>query len=220
MDQKLFFLINREWTAPGLDLLMATVSSFDFWVPILCVLIVCIALRGGFKARAMIVVAILVVGLSDGVAVNSLKHIVNRPRPTQLESVRVVDLKKAKPRLLAVFQPPLVQASHPEQGPVKDGRSFPSGHTTDNFAAAMVLTLFYPRRGWIYFFFAALVGYSRIYTGSHWPSDVLASAFFGAGLALMGVAGLENIWQRFGWRISASLFAKYPSLLKAGSQNS
>lgn len=220
MDQKLFFLINREWTAPGLDLLMATVSSFDFWIPILCALIAGIAIRGGFKARAMIVVAVIVVGMSDGIAVNNLKHAVNRPRPTQLQSVRVVDLKKAKPRFLALFKPPLVQASHPESGPIKDGRSFPSGHTTDNFAAAIVLTLFYPRRGWLYFFPAALIGYSRIYTGSHWPSDVIASAFLGAGLGLLGVLSIECLWQRYGIRIAPNLFAKYPSLLKGAPSNS
>jgi undecaprenyl-diphosphatase len=199
---------------------MATVSSFDFWIPILCVLIVWIGLCGGFKGRAMIATALVVLALTDGVVVNGLKHIVNRPRPTQVDSVRVVDLQKAKPRLLAVFKPVSVRASHPSPGMVKEGRSFPSGHTTDNFAIATVLTVFYPRRGWLYFFASALVGYSRIYTGSHWPTDVIASAFLGVSLALFFLAVVELVWRKVGDRVTPVYFAEHPSLFLAARTHS
>ena len=212
MDQSLFFLINNEWTSPVLDRLMATLSSFDFWMPLLLLAILGIAVAGCFKSRAMVLVLLLVVGLTDGVVVNGLKHWANRPRPNQVEKARVVDLKKLKPRFLAIFQPPTVRISQPETG-VITGRSFPSGHTSDNFAAAAVLALFYRRRGWLYFLVAVAIGYSRIYTGSHWPSDVLASAFLGTGLGVLGVTAAEGAWRCWGGCFAPKLHRRHPSLL-------
>ena len=213
MDQPLFSLVNTVWTSPGLDRWMATLSSFDFWIPLLLLAIAGIAVAGCFKSRAMLLVLLGVVGLTDGVVVNGLKHWVNRPRPYQVEVARVVDLKKMKPRLLAVLQPPTVRISQPQTGVIA-GRSFPSGHTSDNFAAAAVLALFYRRRGWLYFLVAAAIGYSRIYTGSHWPSDVLASMFLGTGLGVLGVAAAEGAWRSWGGRFAPTWHQRQPSLLE------
>jgi hypothetical protein len=51
MDRKLFHLINGEWTAPGLDVLMAVMLSFALWMPILAVVVVVVLGLGGTKAR-------------------------------------------------------------------------------------------------------------------------------------------------------------------------
>ena len=194
---------------------MATLSSFDFWTPLLLVVIVGIAAFGCFKSRAMLVVLLLVVGLTDAVVVNGLKHAVNRPRPNQVEAARVVDLQKTKVkalRFMAVFQPPVVKVAQPLAGPI-EGRSFPSSHTANNFAAAAVLALFYRRWGWLYFLVAAGIGYSRIYTGAHWPSDVLFSVFLGTGLGALGVAATQGAWRRYGHRLAPGLRGRHPSLL-------
>ena len=61
----------------------------------------------------------------------------------------------------------------------------------------MLLTLFYRWRGALYFLPAVLVGYSRIYVGSHWPSDVLVSAALGAGLALVTMAVFQAVVNRW-----------------------
>lgn len=202
-----------------LDRLMATLSSFDFWIPVLFAVVLAVGVAGGFKARAMLVVVLVVVGLTDGVVVNQLKHGVNRPRPKQVEAARVVDLQKAKPRFMALFQPPVVKVSIPEAGKI-EGRSFPSGHTADNFAAGAVVALFCRRRGWIYFLMAGAVGYSRIYTGAHWPSDVLASAFLGTGLGVLGVVMAEAGWRSMGGRMLPALYRQHPSLIGAEKEQS
>jgi undecaprenyl-diphosphatase len=62
--------------------------------------------------------------------------------------------------------------------------SFPSGHATTAFALATVLSLWYPRWTWAWLLVAALVGWSRIVLGSHFPSDVWAGALLGAGVVL------------------------------------
>lgn len=61
------------------------------------------------------------------------------------------------------------------------GRSFPSGHTTTAFATAASLTL--TAKKWYIavpaFAWATTVGYSRIYLGQHYPSDIMMGALVG-----------------------------------------
>jgi acid phosphatase (class A) len=61
--------------------------------------------------------------------------------------------------------------------PRPDGNpSFPSGHTSGAYAAALVLATFLPKRRDEILDLAAQVAWSRIYGGVHFPSDVLAGA--------------------------------------------
>jgi undecaprenyl-diphosphatase len=215
MDQKLLFLINHEWTRPALDSFMAALSSFAAWIPLLALLAVAVLVRGGFKARATLLVLALVVGMNDGVVSQFIKKTVNRPRPRQAQpGVRVLELQKASPPFMAflsVFKPVRVGVSLAENGEIQ-GRSFPSAHTLNNFSAATVLAFFYRRRGALYFIPAALVGYSRIYVGAHWPSDVLVSIFVAVGATLLELALLEWAWQKYGAQFAPQIHARHPSL--------
>ena len=213
MDQKLLFLINRHWTNAGLDWFMGALSCFAAWVPGFVVAIVFILVRGSFKMRAFLLTAALIVGINDGLVSKTLKQLVDRPRPHQaMNDVRIVDLAKASPRMLALLQPASVKLSRVEFGEV-EGRSFPSSHTMNCFSAALVALCFFGRRAAWTFGLASLVGYSRIYTGSHWPSDVVTSAFLAFGTTLMLMALAERLWQRAGRRLLPQMHALHPSLL-------
>lgn len=85
-----------------------------------------------------------------------LKYLINRPRPFEIYD----------------FVEKLSGGGNP---------SFPSGHTTDAFALAIVLLLIKPRwYVWIpAFIWAILTAWSRIHLGVHYPSDVLAGAIIG-----------------------------------------
>lgn len=62
--------------------------------------------------------------------------------------------------------------------------SFPSGHATVAFACATVLALAVPRLAAPLYALAALIAFSRVYVGVHYPGDVLAGAVLGVALAI------------------------------------
>ena len=61
--------------------------------------------------------------------------------------------------------------------------SFPSGHSASAVAFATAVTMEHKGIGGAMLPLAAAVGYSRVHTGVHWPSDVLAGAAIGVGAA-------------------------------------
>ena len=71
--------------------------------------------------------------------------------------------------------------------------SFPSGHTTASFAAALALTAFHPRWGAAALTLAVLVAWSRLYLFVHWPTDVAAGILIGTLGAAVG-ATLIRRW--------------------------
>src|SRR6185436_16484549 len=97
------------------------------------------------------------------------------------------------------------------------GKSFgmPSAHAANMFAATMVLFLYYRRSLWFMLPLALLVSYSRIYTGMHYPGDVLAGIILGSGYAVAGVWGFNALWQWAGRKWFPLWWEKVPSLVIA-----
>jgi undecaprenyl-diphosphatase len=72
--------------------------------------------------------------------------------------------------------------------------SFPSGHTAAAIAFASGAGRMLPGTGLPLNLLAALVGYSRIHTGVHYPSDVIGGAVLGLTIADITGAWISRTW--------------------------
>ena len=211
LDRQLLFLLNRTWTHPVLDRILGTLSCLDFWVPpiVLGALLLIWKLRlPGFACVLLCAAGVLG---NEYLIGNPLKALTNRPRPYQvLEGVRRVDLAQCTPRLLSISKPLSVEISAPP-AEVKKGRSFPSAHTLNSVTLGIVLSVFLGSRLWL--LLPPLMAWSRVYTGSHWPSDVLAALTLGTIFTNSLLALANRGWKRWAPLLCKSWAEKHPALI-------
>jgi membrane-associated phospholipid phosphatase len=72
--------------------------------------------------------------------------------------------------------------------------SFPSGHTTSAFSAAVVLAYLATKKGWGIpaLLTAILIGYSRMYLTEHFFEDVIGGSAIGVIVTVLWLTWLEN----------------------------
>jgi membrane-associated phospholipid phosphatase len=74
--------------------------------------------------------------------------------------------------------------------------SFPSNHAANTAAIAAFLQVLYPKSGWITWPIVAFVGFSRVFIGAHYVTDVLGGWMLG-GVIGGGAAWVLLQWPRF-----------------------
>lgn len=94
-----------------------------------------------------------------GLFVTILKRIIGRARPLVIEDGGTL-----------VFMPLIWRAEY---------ASIPSGHGTTAFAAAIAIGTLWPRTRVVMWIYAVLIAVSRVVITAHYPSDLIASTFFG-----------------------------------------
>jgi len=207
-------LINQKWTCPEMDRWMAAMSSLNLWFPLIVIAMLGFLCFGGAKGRAFAITVAAVIALNDGVVVQFGKKWFQRPRPNDAYvGTRCVGLASPKLKVLGLFMPlEISTVTDSEVLNCVGGKSFPSGHTSNMVAVGIVMAYFFGKRGWLFMGVAGMVSYSRIYVGSHWPTDVMLSMILGTLLAFLMLAIFRAAWLRFGPTWLPTVYEANPEL--------
>lgn len=170
IDQQLFLFLNglhADW----LDPFMWHLSGKWQWIPIYLLFIFLILKYYGLKNTIFaVLVMVALIAISDQVCMHLFKNVFQRYRPTHnLEIGHLVHTVNN----------------------YKGGEfGFISSHAANFFCMATFLGLLLrpkiKRIMLLLFIWAAVVSYSRIYLGVHYPSDILAGAILGSFIGLIG----------------------------------
>lgn len=173
-DQAAFRWLNGLHQA-WLDPVMALLSSKTAWIPIYLLLLLIIWRRDGWQKTLWLLACVaLLITLTDQTTSGLLKPWIARFRPCRAE---------------AGLDFPI----HLVNGKCGGKFGFASSHAANFFGLAMFLRAYFssPKIGWLLIGIAALVAYSRIYLGVHYPGDVLAGAVIGALAAALVFRGYQ-----------------------------
>jgi len=209
LDLRVFRWINRGLNHPILDQFFNIVADGRFWTPLLLLLALYFLVRGKDRTKAWVALTLLSVAIGDPLITNPLKHLFDRPRPYQsVEGVREVSPGSGEQR----WEPAVRISGIPEQD-IRHGRSFPSSHVANATAAAMSARLVWgPALRWPWYL-VILAALGRVYTGDHYPTDVLASIPLSI-LYTWVIAQFTNaVWRNVGPKYFPKLFARMPSFL-------
>jgi len=139
---------------------IAFLETFGLWVAFLGIGALLL-----YKRKRDIVLMVLLVLAFELLYVAVVKNLVDRPRPFEVLT-----------GISYAYTP--------------TGSSFPSDHTAGAFAIFTALGLRF-RKGLVpLLLLAALIGFSRVYIGVHFPLDVVAGACIGIVIGL-GIGGLD-----------------------------
>lgn len=164
MDITLFHFLNDTISNAFLDKVMPIVSNKLTWIPLYALFVLIAIVK--FKIQAWKpILAILITYLATENTSNLIKHSLKRKRPNQIEEVYAI--------------------KRVEGG---SGYSTPSAHAANHMAIAVIVILVFNLKwpwqvllyGW-----ALLIGFSRIYNGVHFPSDVFIGFGLGGLIAIL-----------------------------------
>ena len=213
LDAELFRFINLTLVNPVLDVAMPLASHNALFGPLVLLAAVLLVWKGRARGVLCVVMLALILPLGDGMVCNTLKHAIARARPyAAMPDVHRPGSNGSSDSMAPTPPPQPVQATPPSYPP-GSLTSMPSSHAANWFAATMILFIYYRRSLWFMLPAALVVGFSRIYNGVHYPSDVLVGAVLGAGYAAGGVWSLDALWQWAGRKWFPLWWTALPSLL-------
>ena len=156
---------------PRLDVAMSRLSRAADYSKISLTVAAALAACGGEAGRRAARLGLASIVVTSAVVNGLLKPLGPRHRPDRVAHTVPVARQVAMPR----------------------SSSFPSGHSAAAFAFATGVGRVMPKLAVPLRALAALVAYSRVHTGVHYPADVVVGSLTGASLAQVTTAAVERI---------------------------
>jgi len=159
LDTALFHLINEQGQNSFFDWFMPIMTDLKNFAYILVGLAIWILWKEKKAGLLFLVFIGLTLTITDQFSSRLLKEVVGRVRPCHvLENVHMLT-------------------------DCNTSYSFPSSHAVNIFAAAFFLAQPFRRMAPVFYAIAAVVAYSRVYIGIHYPMNVLGGAMIGLLIA-------------------------------------
>jgi len=168
-DEQLFYLLNTRIHNSFFDLVLPILRNKYFWVPLYTFIIFFLFYNfNPRKALIYLLSLMLTLTISDQLSSNLIKNQVKRPRPCQQYKI----MKEGRV---------LVRCGN--------GYSFTSSHATNHFAMAFFLSLslgqWLPKIKMPLYIWAAVISFSQIYVGVHFPLDILMGTLLGSLIGIL-----------------------------------
>jgi len=160
LDKELFLLLNGIHS-PFWDQVMWYISAKTTWIPLYLAMIFFMIRKYRWQSILIIIMAIVTVTLADQISNHCFKDVFQRFRPCHTPDIK--------------------SFVHKVNGKCGGKYGFVSSHATNHFAIA-VYTLFIFRKHWYtiaILIWAAIVAYSRVYLGVHFPADIICGGILG-----------------------------------------
>ncbi len=143
---------------------MYWISNEFIWIPFYAFLLFLVYKKYSKQTILVAILAVVLITISDQLCTHLFKNIFLRYRPCHnLDLKNTVHLVKEHCGGLY---------------------GFVSSHASNTFALAVFLTIIlkghYKHFAWLILLWAAIVSYSRIYLGVHYPADIICGAIFGS----------------------------------------
>ncbi len=176
LDKELFLFLNGfhndYW-----DTIMLMITRKETWLPFYAIIIYYIAKNYRSKSWIILLLLALTILASDQISV-LLKETIQRLRP--------------------VHEPEIESIVH---NVLRKGglHGFVSSHAANSFAIFIFTSRIFKNRNYTFLLFswAVLVSYSRIYSGVHYPLDIIGGALLGLGLGFGFYKALQFLENHF-----------------------
>ena len=151
---------NEWWSSSILDRILPWITHLGSHYAVILFIIIRWMIT---RQEKVLLDLVLLYAIQSGI-VYSLKFLILRRRPFYF-----LEMSSKLSKIVGEFLDP----------------SFPSIHTTFAFMMATLLTSWYPRYDVLFFTVAGFVGWTRVYLGLHYPTDVITGAILGYGVTLL-----------------------------------